>query len=163
MDTRYLSVAETAKLVRQALAEKFPGVKFSVRSKSYSGGASINVRWWDGPAVKQVEAIAKRFEGADFDGMIDLKTYHASMLHGERVHFGADFVFCDRKFTPPVFQAAVDHVYQQNTWPRRPEIVEDRGIAYLADGYNIFPAGEEYQPDRDFHTQLHRYLYTLSL
>jgi hypothetical protein len=146
MDTRYLSVAETAKLVRQALAEKFPGVKFSVKSKSYSGGASIMCVGGMAPQSSRCEAIAKRFEGADFDGMIDLKTYHASMLHGERVHFGADFVFCDRKFTPPVFQAAVDHVYQQNTWPRRPEIVEDRGIAYLADGYNIFPRARNTSP-----------------
>lgn len=41
----YLTVAEVAKLVRRSLNEAFPGVKFSVRSKSYSGGASIRVKW----------------------------------------------------------------------------------------------------------------------
>lgn len=43
MATKYLSCAETAKLIRQALKEAFPDMKFGVRSKTYSGGASIDV------------------------------------------------------------------------------------------------------------------------
>ena len=43
MTTRYLTCAETAKLVRKALKEAFPDVKFSVRSNVYSGGASLSV------------------------------------------------------------------------------------------------------------------------
>jgi hypothetical protein len=70
--THYLRPAETAKLVRVALARAFPAVKFSVRAKSYSGGASIYVRWTDGPLVSEVEAVAKRFEDRRFDGSIDL-------------------------------------------------------------------------------------------
>jgi Large polyvalent protein associated domain 29 len=70
-----LSCAETAKLVRKALKTAFPGVKFSVRSSTYSGGASIRVGWTDGPTSKEVEAITGKFSGAGFDGMIDLK-YH---------------------------------------------------------------------------------------
>ena len=38
----YLTCAETAKLVRSALKAAFPGVKFSVCSSTYSGGASID-------------------------------------------------------------------------------------------------------------------------
>ncbi len=72
MKTEYLSVAETAKLVRKALAKAFPGVKFSVRSESYSGGCSVNVRWTDGPLTREVETVAKMFEGKRFDGMIDM-------------------------------------------------------------------------------------------
>ena len=45
----WVSVADTATLVRGALASAFPGVKFYVRSESYAGGASINV-WYDGLA-----------------------------------------------------------------------------------------------------------------
>ena len=41
--TKYFTCAETAKLIRQSLKEAFPGVKFSVRSSTYSGGASIDV------------------------------------------------------------------------------------------------------------------------
>ena len=71
--TENISVVETAKLVRQALKRAFPGVVFSVRSKSYSGGASINVDWTDGPRTKEVNPIIKQYQGGDFDGMIDLK------------------------------------------------------------------------------------------
>src|SRR4051794_17392857 len=53
----YLSVATTAKLVRTALKTQFPRIKFTVRSRSYSGGASIDVAWTDGPCAAAVEAI----------------------------------------------------------------------------------------------------------
>lgn len=70
--TRYISAADTAKLVRAALKRDFPGVKFSIRSKTYSGGASIDVKWIDGPRTRDVEAVAKQYAGGRFDGMIDL-------------------------------------------------------------------------------------------
>ncbi len=94
---RHLTCAETAKLLRAALRTGLPGVRFSVRSKTYSGGASIFVSWTDGPTSKQVDEIAQRFAGASFDGMVDLKSYHESEHEGERVHFGADYVFCQRR------------------------------------------------------------------
>ena len=70
--TRYVSCADTAKLVRKALKREHPGVKFSVRAKTYAGGASINVSWDDGPRAADVDPILKRYEGGRFDGMIDM-------------------------------------------------------------------------------------------
>lgn len=128
-DVRYLGVAETARLIRPFLKAAWPGVKFSVRSDSYSGGASIRVRWTDGPTTKQVDAVVKPFEGARFDGMIDLKSGVSTWFcpeHGARpaetyghsyasengpvlsrccaqselVHMGADYVFTERKLSP---------------------------------------------------------------
>lgn len=76
MDTKkYLSCAETAKLIRAALGKTFPGQKFSVKSKTYSGGASVTVRWVDGPTTEEVDAIAGQYESKGFDGSIDL-AYH---------------------------------------------------------------------------------------
>jgi hypothetical protein len=72
IQTHYLSVAETARLIRAALKSAFPGVKFSVRSEKYSGGCSVDVSWIDGPTVKEVDAVAGMFEGKRFDGMIDM-------------------------------------------------------------------------------------------
>jgi len=91
----YLSAADTAALCRQSLAEAFPGHKISVRSDG-----SLRVRWTDGPSVKAVEQIAGMFAGSYFDGMIDYRgsLYHS--LDGRRVHFGADFVFCERELSP---------------------------------------------------------------
>jgi hypothetical protein len=102
--TTYLSCADTAKLLRQALKAAFPGVKFSVRSSTYSGGASITVAWNDGPTSADVDATAKRYAGATFDGMRDLKEHHSTLLADEdgnvaEVHFGADFVFTSRTIT----------------------------------------------------------------
>jgi len=71
----YISCADTAKLVRKALRAEFPGVKFSVRSRTYSGGASIDVKWTDGPTVAEVQPVIKFFQAGGFDGSIDL-AYH---------------------------------------------------------------------------------------
>ena len=85
---QYLSCAETAKLVRAALKESFPGVKFSVKSSVYSGGASINIKYTDGPTYEQVKAVAGMFEGAYFDGMTDYKGSNYGSLDGNEVRFG---------------------------------------------------------------------------
>lgn len=125
---RYLSCADTAKLIRAALKPAFPGIKFSVRSSTYSGGASIRVSWVDGPTGRQVEAVTGGFAGARFDGMIDLKTGASSWYcpthtartaetyghsyasengpvcsrcchRAELVHMGADYVFAERSYS----------------------------------------------------------------
>ena len=57
--SEYVSVADTAKLVRSALKQAFPGVKFSVRSTSYSGGSSVRVGWTDGPQSAEVDKVAQ--------------------------------------------------------------------------------------------------------
>lgn len=107
---RSLTCAETAKLVRKALAQAFPGCKFTVRSKTYSGGASIHVEWIDGPTTPQVETITRQYSGATFDALIDLKEYHTSTLAGETVHYGADHVFCQRQYSPAFLQLVADRV-----------------------------------------------------
>jgi Large polyvalent protein associated domain 29 len=100
MATKYLSAAETAKLVRTVLKANFAGVKFSVRSDTYSGGASIRINWTDGPTERAVQGIVDQFQGADFDGMIDLKTHRPNtILDGQVVHFGADYIFCSREYS----------------------------------------------------------------
>lgn len=117
MATKYLTCAETAKMVRQALKEAFPDVKFSVRSKVYSGGASITINYKDGPNAAQVEAVAKVFEGAYFDGMIDYKGSTKSMIDGEVVDFGADFIFVNRNYSRELIDkacAAVQRRYPGN-------------------------------------------------
>ena len=98
---KYISVVDTAKLVRTALKESFPGIKFSVKSSSYAGGASISINYFDGPTNKQVKEIISNFEGSYFDGMIDYKGSCYSNLNGEEVRFCADFIFVNRKLSGP--------------------------------------------------------------
>lgn len=97
--------AQTAKRVRKALKERYPGVKFSVRSQTYAGGASIHARYVDGPGERDVWTFLQRFAGADFDGMTDSMSYRDDVLLSnadgsfELIDSGADFVFADRRIS----------------------------------------------------------------
>lgn len=107
----WLSCADTAKLVRAELKAAFPSIKFRVHSSTYAGGASIDVSWIDGPTTSAVERVAKYYEGATFDGSIDLKSSKPAVrLDGRRVKFGADFVSCQRQYTTRFVQSVVDRV-----------------------------------------------------
>lgn len=105
-DQKYVSVADTAKLVRQALKESFPGIKFSVRSSSYAGGASIRVGWTDGPTGAQVDKIGNAFKGAYFDGQLDYQGTRDHILDGQLVHFCADYITTDREHSPDLIKRA---------------------------------------------------------
>lgn len=107
-DTKYLTCAETAKIVRTALKEAFPKIKFSVRSHVYAGGATIDISYTDGPQQKVVERVAKAFEGATFDGMTDYKGGKVHEFKGQPVHFGSDYVFVKQEFSPERLKVVED-------------------------------------------------------
>lgn len=67
-----------AKNIRTELKMEFPGVKFSVRGRSFAGGDSIDIRWTDGPTTKQVRAISSKYQMGSFDGMTDCYEYRKS-------------------------------------------------------------------------------------
>lgn len=98
--TTHYTCAETASFVREALKKAFPNQKFSVRSKVYSGGASITIHWLDGVTEFEVKQVVSRFEGATFDGMIDLKSnVYYNDENGTNVSYGADYIFCNRDYS----------------------------------------------------------------
>jgi hypothetical protein len=113
MTTKYISTADTAKLIRKELKANFPAIKFSVKSKVYSGGSSIRVYWTDGVLTAQVKSIVDKFSGASFDSMQDLKSHHTSEYNGEKVHFGADYIFCERGISQRLMRdAAIEVAYK---------------------------------------------------
>lgn len=130
---KYLTCAETAKLIRTALKEAFPGVKFSVKSKTYSGGASITVGWTNGPTSDQVDGIVKAFEGSYFDGMTDYKGSNYTAINGEEVRFGADFVFTNRKFTAEFLQAMLATTAAKYGVANTAEVVDSEFGAWIKD------------------------------
>jgi hypothetical protein len=171
VEAKYLSCAETASLLRKALAREFPGTKFSVRSSVYSMGASIRVRWTDGPSHSRVKAVTEQFEGADFDGMIDLKSYndhwlsldgkaHLARVEGTRgsggyqesgswsgmpgeikVHFEADSVSCQRALSR-AFLERLAQVVVRERGVKAPQIVQDsRGHWYAKEDYDTIEGG----------------------
>lgn len=93
--TRYIDHKETNKILRAALKDAFPGVKFSVRKS----GGSTYVSWTDGPTAKQVNAVTDCFEGAGFDPMTDYKYYISQEYKGETVKFGVDYILTSREVT----------------------------------------------------------------
>lgn len=104
--SRYIPTTEVAQLVRAALRKAFPGVKFSVRSRSYSLGSSIDVYWTDGPTAAAVDQLVGLYTGGRFDGMTDSKTHVESLLVlpgrelPELVSFGVDSIHTHRALSP---------------------------------------------------------------
>ena len=64
--------------IRIMLKAAFPGVKFSVKSDSFSMGDSVGVSWTDGPTAAEVDAITDKFSAGSFSGMDDSYTYTSS-------------------------------------------------------------------------------------
>lgn len=157
---RYLSCAETAKMVRAVLKAAFPAVKFSVRSSNYSMGASIDVSWTDGPTVSRVRAITDQFEGADFDGMQDMKVYRdATRLEsGELVRFGADYIHTSRTISPELANRCIKQVVEY--WGGIDEIPEAVPAKH-GNGYELSPIGIGHRAPRsdmqyDWHSYIHQ-------
>lgn len=131
---RYIQKTDCAKLIRPALKEAFPGTKFSVRCER---GSSIRITWTDGPTRSQVEMVAKKFEGATFDGMQDLREYHTSVFNGEEVRFGSDFIFCERGFTEEflagVAASEINRWYWENGEPTVKVVMRSWGATLEGD------------------------------
>jgi hypothetical protein len=83
--------------IRRELDHAFPGIKFAVRSRSYAGGDSVDIRWELGPTSKQVEAITGKYQEGSFNGMIDLYEYDTDRSWTAK-HGSAKYVFCQRAF-----------------------------------------------------------------
>lgn len=115
------TAAETAKKVRKALKANFPGVKFSVRSSTYSMGSSISVSWTDGPLSEQVDVVLNQFESASFNSMEDYKTTKGYMYEGQ-LYNGADYVTGSRSLSSEYRQqiekraAEMDSNYNDLDW-----------------------------------------------
>lgn len=115
-NTRHIDSAETAKLAIKALAQVFPGVKFSRKTSRYSGGSSVDIGWDDGPTTSQVEEVVGHMKGATFDSMTDCKNYHNTEeivgltrqgdVLTETVSYGNDYIFCNREYSPDAAQLA---------------------------------------------------------
>lgn len=147
--TEYLSCAQTATLVRAQLKKHFPGVKFSVKSSSYAGGASIRVRYESNSVwSKNVRAVTDQFVGSGFDGMIDM-AYHrthflnadgtADLAHDAGTESSRGSVperFGDAKPGAVKVSFGADHIFVENEF-RAPECARciEWNIGYRCDHY----------------------------
>lgn len=102
----YYSPTETAAEIRKVLAAEFPGTKFSVKTRKYAGGSSVDVYYWDGPAYDAVKRAIGCMHGASFDGMTDSTSHHTSEHNGQKVRWGADYLSVYRNLTREPVEAA---------------------------------------------------------
>ena len=105
LDTRSAksSHALGAANLKAELTRTFPGVKFSVKSESYSGGDAIRVQWEFGPTTKAVGAISAKYQQGSFDGMTDCYDYNHDNVWPD-VFGGAKYVTESRRFPETFYE-----------------------------------------------------------
>jgi len=97
-DGKYLRTAQVAQNLRAELKHRFPGVKFSVTSKTFSGGDSINVRYEDGPAHDTIAPIVNKYQDSHADAESgDYWDYDPSAFND--VFGGAKYTWCERSMS----------------------------------------------------------------
>lgn len=120
--TKYISLKETANMIRETLKIEFPGIKFSVRSSSFSNGTAVDVKWVDGPTTSEVDAVVGFYQGSTFDGMNDLSS---SVTHtteaGEEIHYGAKFVQCRRDYSAEFLTHMMNYVTSTYAFTDNPQ------------------------------------------
>jgi len=142
MTTTHIDTAEVAKIIRKEL-KAFPATKFSVRSSRYAGGSSIDVNWTDGPTEESVKAKIGKFQGATFDGMIDLKSYHDSIHEGQTVSFGNDFLFTRREYSV-AFLSAVAADCSAKYGTSAPHIMDGGNHGYIVEDGECVGGGTQF-------------------
>lgn len=134
---RYVPATEIAKEVRRRLKAKWPETKFSVRSqfsvrsKKYAGGASINVRWTDGPTQKQVDEVTDALQSVSHIDNTDFAHHKPVELDGEPVHSGANYIFGHREFSPELLQMVAEmELANRGLSPDAIRVVQENGQNY---------------------------------
>jgi len=104
--------AKTARMVKEALKECFPGIVFSVKSKNYSGGNSVTAYWTDGPTSGLVDVAINRFQAGDFDGMTDCYNFRKERPD----HPTARYVFATRTVSKSLAEYTLNYLKNVMRW-----------------------------------------------
>lgn len=86
--------AQTAAAIRAELKEKFPSIKFTIRSSNFSMGNSVDVSWNLGMITETIDKIIGKYQYGHFDGMVDM--YENSNCRDDIPQ--AKFVHCQRQY-----------------------------------------------------------------
>lgn len=92
------TVAECARAIRVELKEKFPEMKFSVRSSNFSMGDDVNVSYENGIPEKAIELVLNKYKDGNFDGMEDIYNYRSNPDNLPRTKY----LFVSRKVSPEI-------------------------------------------------------------
>jgi Large polyvalent protein associated domain 29 len=131
--------ARAAANLRKELSLAFPSVKFSVTSKSYTGGDSVSVTWFDGPTSEEVDRIANKYQEGRFDGMVDSYDYDRSAYGSavSEVLGRAKYVSTSRHFSALFLRSVVLDVCMEYGHDELPRVVTGYGNAAWVEGGNV--------------------------
>lgn len=104
------SQAMAAAAIRKELKEKFPKIKFSVTSRGFSGGDSVDIHWENGVTCDQVCEITDKYQYGSFDGMND--SYNIDNRISGLPQ--AKYVCEQRKITDEIFNEAFEYI--RHSW-----------------------------------------------
>jgi len=95
------------KNLKRLLGEMFPGVTFSAKSDTFSGGDSIDIGYTLGPCSKKVQEIIDRISDGWFDGMDDSYKLNTEVegCAWRRVMGSAKYLHANRSHGPDEFIA----------------------------------------------------------
>ena len=96
-DGRYLRTGEVSKNLKELLKRRFPNVKFSVRSKSFSGGDDVTVSYVDGPAYAKVKRLVDMFCDSSTDITGDYRDHTPSAFND--VFGGFSYTWTNREIS----------------------------------------------------------------
>lgn len=84
-------VVRCAKAIRAELRKTFRGTKFSITSRTFSMGNSVEISWTQGVATEEVLKLVEKYKEGRFNGMTD--SYERSPDNGQP---RAMFITCHR-------------------------------------------------------------------
>jgi hypothetical protein len=91
------------KNIKKELTLKYPGIKFSIKSETYSGGNSIDVTWYDGPTQKEVDSIIHKYNDHETDYTGDYRDPTNDVFN--ELYGGAKYVFSNRHMSDETLNA----------------------------------------------------------
>ena len=149
MTTTYAAPTETSKLLKRALAKRFPATRFSVKLSRGTAWGNCHVSWTDGPSTKLVKEITRQYEGSGFDGMTDSQ-FHIDNPLADGRQTGLSMILEQRHISAKFAQRLADAVasfYGVDS----PQVTQN-GSEYweIADRANVASSGESW------YTLIHR-------
>lgn len=145
--------AQAAASIKRELAARFPGIKFSTRSKPFSMGNSVDVSWELGPTSKEVQPILDKYTEGHFDGMTDYYEYgrDPETRAFQAAHGSAKYVHGSRSMPDGLYEricrdiAAHLGIEYSSQWQRRENDSLSLGdYVHRALERTSFPSGAEY-------------------
>ena len=133
--------ASVAQIIRKELKEKFPSIKFSVSSRSYAGGNSVDIDYTNGVPSDEIRKLTFKYQAGSFDGMTDMYNYDY-----DKTGVTAKYIFTNRNITNDIREKAKN---------------------IIAKDFGIVDINDENEWQKKFHawpdTMIHRYLFNRTI